>query len=132
SKKSVAEKLQPAMEPDPENPRRQLVNVEKADEIFKKTNDPSQYIGREEKGSPVETDAYSAQRADLTRLNVEKSQIELAQMKGQLLNKEEVIQACAKWGQSVRDKVTASARTFSETAGTMTDAREIKTLFEKE
>lgn len=138
SQQSVVEKLTGALVPDPKNPKKTLVNVEKADEIFRVTNDPSK--SRKENsaktsanaGDDAEDKNYSAAKHDLTRINIEKGQIELAKLKGQLLNRQEVLDAFAKYGQSVRDQVLSMARPLSEVAATMSDAREIKSEFEKQ
>jgi outer membrane receptor for monomeric catechols len=52
SKKDIVERLKTAMTPDPQNPEKKLVDVEKADLIFKITRDPSRYLNEPTAATP--------------------------------------------------------------------------------
>lgn len=132
SNKSVVARIEPALEPHPDNPRRQLVNVEKADEIFRKTSDPSGYLDnpmarRRHRSGTAEFDQA---KLDLIRTKNEVAKIELARLKESLLDREEVLQATGKVCGFVLAALLAKADHIGSTAAAMTDPREIKGFFD--
>ncbi len=144
SKPHIKKLLESAMEPDPNNPKRQLLNFEKADKILEKNQDPSKRLNNpaaakkdqaSQKNGSEETqksEGYADVRTRHEQIKVQEAELNLLERKGQTLMREEVIRATASAGQVLRERLQTSSRTIAEKAATMTSAQEIKSMLDDE
>jgi hypothetical protein len=132
SKKFVKEKMAAAIEQCP-NTGRELVNVEKADIIFKNDINPAK-VRKSANADQDESasEGYASTRTAREKIKLENEQIALLKIKGETLSKKAVMDACALAGQKLQEHLKAGSRRMSEKFATISDARQIKALMDEE
>lgn len=136
SKKDVKERLAAAMIRDDQGDLK--IDSDKADEIFKLTQDPARAPFRKSKSRPraehpEETgllSGYETSRAKREYIKAEHAELDLLERKGQTLNRSDVVKAIMAAGAMIREHLAARNRRISEKAATMKNAREINSMLD--
>jgi len=138
SLKKTKERLAPAMVADGKGG--ELVDVEKANEIFRVETDTAQ-VRKPSAPAPsrdssagedpaLDPESLDARRRENLRLKNEELELSLAAQKGQTLPRAGVLSAAAQAGQNIRENLFALVPGLAERFATMTDAREIRTVMD--
>jgi hypothetical protein len=138
SLKETKARIAPAMVPDGKGG--ELVDVAKANEIFKIETDTAK-VRKPSAPAPScdsapgedpdqDPESMDARRRENLRLKNEELELKLAEQKGLTLPRAGVLSAAAQAGQTIRENFFALVPGLAERFATMNDAREIRTVLD--
>lgn len=126
------ERLRPAIV---EVDGKEKIDSEKADEILKMNRDTARYRGPGDSNSGDATPSPGSMddiRRQQALAKLAEQQLDLAQRKGETLPRAATMATVAAAATSIREHLQARNRRLAEQAATMTDAREIKAMLDKD
>lgn len=139
SKKEIKDRFAPAMITTPDG--KNMIDSDLAKQIIKMTQDPARahlrkradaqvWPDEQDPEKKIELSGYEKSRAEREALKVEEARLNLLERKAETLSKTEALRAVASIGAAIREHLQGRNRRIAELASTMTNAREIKAMFD--